>query len=40
MKKLIKVTLGIVLAAVIVFVGFGYVSFNGVPWKKLKFLKN
>ena len=36
MKKLIKVTLGIISAAVIAFGGFGYVSFNGVPWEKVK----
>ena len=36
MKKSIKVTLGIVSAAVIAFVGFGYVSFNGVLWEKVK----
>ncbi|MFB5281030.1 hypothetical protein [Peribacillus sp. Hz7] len=35
MKKSTKVTLGIVSAAMIVFGGFVYVSFNGVPWKKV-----
>ena len=34
MKKIIIVTLSIILAAVVVFIGYGYVSFNGVPWKK------
>ena len=36
MKKSTKVTLGIVSAAVISFGGFVYVSFNGVPWGKVK----
>lgn len=36
MKKSTKVTLGIVSAVVIAFGGFEYVSFNGVPWEKVK----
>lgn len=36
MKRLTKITLGIVSAAMISFGGFVYVSFNGLPWKKVQ----
>ena len=36
MKKSTKITLGIVLAAMISSGGFVYASFNGVPWKKVQ----
>ncbi len=36
MKTSIKIMLGIALAAMILIVGYLYILFNGVPWKKLQ----